>query len=337
MQELATNQKAKLRITMKRSFDAFGDVERDEFLKSLAKVTGCGLDEMGNVHFHRGCVVSEVDLPEQAVRTFLELFEKISKDEASAELEELVSFIKKECIQNANAEYAVGIVIKKKEKHDHELVFVHGGSGRDDSFGRIPDLLGKRFSCPAQVYEYSTGWLSHSPSIYFVAQSLDNWFRNHIRSAKVALIAHSMGGLAVRKFIVSQAIRKQPLDGLIKQITFIASPHNGAVLADIGKYVPSVASAQVQELSPKSGFVPELNDHWQNWLAGPRSKGCQVRSIFGTADKVVTPANARGLDTEAVPIDGATHTNIVEVASEKSEIVLTLSRFLVEAGIPSVA
>jgi len=324
---------ATLRIVMNRSFSKFLDKERSEFLNGLSVVSGCPAEEMRQVRFRRGCVVAEINMSEEAVRIFLDGFEHCKGDaKPPKELLELAEFLKREKVENANATFRVRLAIKDGASHRQELVFVHGWRGDSGSFGKLPDYLSQHFDCPAKVYEYPTGSWTHSPAIYYVAQNLNHWLKVNVAAEKVALVTHSMGGLVARKCLVIQQYSRSSFDGRVKHVALIASPNNASSGAAILRQLPSMNSPQLTDLAPSSAFVPELNAQWLMWTSARVPHACTVRSIYGTADAIVSPANAQGLDAEAVPILGATHLNIVDQTVPGSELEKTLVHFLTEAG-----
>ncbi len=323
---------ARLSVVLDRKFEDFDDDAREKFLVGLSRVTGCPISEMQNVTFRRGCVIAEIEMSEEAVKTFLDDYARAKKKNLPPALSELAEFLKAENVRSANAVFKVAIQIRSTQKSNQDVVFVHGWTGDKATFGELPKFLGNRLHCNTHIYEYPTGWLSHSPSIYFLAQNFDNWFRNYIHTERVGIIVHSMGGLIVRKFLTNQQFRRQPVDKRIKQLTFIASPHDGADLAEIIKKIPGLRSAQIEELAPHSGFIAELKDRWAEWVGQNVPSSCRLRSIYGTKDRIVSPPNAIGFDREAVPILGAGHLNITIPKNEKDDLVITIERFLHEAG-----
>lgn len=328
----ALARSARLTLVLDRKFDGFDDAARQNFLSGLSRVTGCPASEMRNVTFRRGCVIAEIEMSEEAVKTFLNDYARAEKEKLPAALSELAEFLKAEHVQNANAIFKVAIQIRSKQKHSQDVVFVHGWTGDATTFGKLPEFLNKRIQSNIHMYEYPTGWLTHSPSVYFLAQNFDNWFRNHIHTERVGIIVHSMGGLVIRKFLTVQQFRQEPVDERIKQLTFIASPHDGAGLAEVIKMIPGLRSAQIEELTSRSGFIAELKDRWSEWVKEKVPSSCRLRSIYGTNDRIVSPPNAMGFDVEAVPILGAGHIDIVKPKNEKAELVVTIERFLREAG-----
>jgi pimeloyl-ACP methyl ester carboxylesterase len=329
---------ATLRVVIEEDFDSFGLERREEFLHDLVLLTGLERSDIREVRFQRGCVKAELRIPETAVEALHDLYSRARGSSNGEALEEMRAFLLKYNIANINGEFEVALQIRIKrppietQKGSQEIVFVHGFTGDGAAFGELPKFLSEFFQCRSSAYTYPTGWLTHSPSVYYLANGLDGWFRNHVQSERVAIIAHSMGGLVARKFITMQAYRSRPVDSYVKQLSFIASPHDGADLAAIVKKLPGLGSAQLDELSPRSGFIAELKEAWMAWLSAHSPRDCHVRSLYGTADAIVSPVNAIGLTPDSETILGADHTSIVKPTSADATVVSTLKRFLREAG-----
>jgi hypothetical protein len=322
----------RVKIMMNRSFSQFDLREQEKFLNDLSIITGSLQSDFKGVSFRRGCVIFEGMLPKEAWERLFELYQNRSSRDNQQDLADLRKFLSEHSVSRITNDFEIRFqILPKQPRHQRAIIFIHGWQGNSDSFGLMPKLLSEKFDCASEIYPYPTGILSESPSLTFVARNLDNWFRNKVDYNKVAIVAHSMGGLLTRKFLVSQSLRKHRLDEFVKQITFIASPHNGAVLASIAKYV-SLHKEQLNELSPNSSFLFELTEQWMHWASQFVPAKCQVRSIFGTKDTVVSANNARGLDVEAVPLLGAGHIDIVKPINADSEVVLTVARFLREAS-----
>lgn len=323
---------ARIRIVMERSFDSFSLNDKAIFLNDLSDISGCPTSEFRDIVFKKGCVYFEGRLERSAVDRMLELFQKLQKKEhvSSEDIEQFQEFINKHSITNI-FDLRVTIITPSKAKAG-QVFFVHGWNGDAGTFGKLPEYISSNIEAETLIYDYPTGLLRPSYSLDFVWRNLDNWIRNRLESEKIAIICHSMGGLIIRKLVVSQEHRESPLTDRIKQLTFMASPHDGSVLAEIGRHVPGIQKAQFNELSAKSSWLFDLNERWLHWSRNNVPRNCKVRAIVGTDDKIVTINNARGLDPEAVPILGATHTDIVKPKSYDDEVVRTVIRYLKEAG-----
>ena len=325
---------------MNLKFDSFDEIKRKEFLNDLSILSGCPVDEIDSIKFTSGCVIFDGELDKEAISRLIEFFEKKDLNDAPSEIQDLIEFCEKWSVSNVHSYLRVSLQDSsetKQEKQDASIIFVHGWNGDDNSFGNMPEYVSEKISCKTKIYSYPTGIWSKSPSLEFVARNFDNWIRNNINSDNVAIVAHSMGGIIARRLVALQFERDDRLDKLLRQMTFIASPHNGAVLANIGKYVPTLKKTQLKDLSTDSSFLFALNSDWLKWIDSDMSNECSIRCMVGTDDKVVSVNSAMGLDSNAVPILGADHTNIVKPESPEHEVVKTTIRFLQEAGFEKVS
>jgi len=329
-----------LKIRMELPFSEFGEDRRRRFVSDLATITGCPTDQITNIRFSPGCVIFVGDLDAAAVERLLDLYKGRANADDSQELRALNAFLEEYSVSKVTDDFEIRVQIRTSKKSGDAkpvAVLVHGWNGDSATFGAMPEYLRASVDCDVKVYPFSSSWWKHSPSILFVARNLDNWIRNNAAGCELAFVAHSLGGLVVRRLMIMQDEVTAGFERQVRNITFIASPHNGATLASIGRHVPVLKSAQLDELSPGSSVLFDLNAQWDKWLQRNVSGRCTVRNIFGTADKVVSNNEGRGLDPEAVPILGAGHIDIVKPAKEDDEVVLTVARFLREAGFPSAA
>ena len=335
MNNLAETRHATLRVVMELDYADFVESRKDQFLADLAEVLGCSDDDLKSTTFRPGCVVSESKSGESAIRLLLELIEVSSDGTLTSSSPEVRALLAKYKIKNISADRTTDLQIVVENRPKQQLVFVHGWRSDDHAFGKLPEYLNEVFDSHVEPFAYPTSTLGHSPSIFHLARGLENHIRTHVSAERVGIIAHSMGGFIVRKMLVMQRDRRSPLDDAIRQVTFIASPQLGSDLAKILKKIPGVASDQLHELSPNSGFVVELHEQWQNWKDRKTPLLCKVRCIYGTDDNIVPAADASADDREAVPILGGDHSSVIRPASKKAAVVLTLTRFLQEAGFRS--
>lgn len=328
------NLYSEMKIVLDQDHRSFDSRKLNDFLGDLAHLLGCKIEDFRDVEFHRGCVLIELKLPDELAKKLIEIWE----DRAAAnkdDLEELVSMMKHHSLVKVSNQHLRKIeVITTAKSVNRQLVFVHGWRGDQNSFGRLPEFLIERFKCQKYIHQYPTKLAGHSPSIVYLARNLDYQIRRDLKKDRFALIAHSMGGVVARKFLILQQSRKDPLFTHLKQVTLIASPYTGASLAKVAKLIPFVGSSdQINELAPGSTFLDDLNEQWQFWLHNKEGQEMHVRHVYGTADTVVPPSEAQGIDSEAVPILGAGHRDIVKPPSPNSEIVKTIAHFIEEAGL----
>ncbi|RZB31682.1 MAG: hypothetical protein SRB2_04651 [Desulfobacteraceae bacterium Eth-SRB2] len=326
----------KIRIRMNRSFTEFiAENHRKDFLNDLSFVTGVPQARIYNITFMKGCVIFEGELDAEAVDRLVEAYKSKNEPTKSEDIEVLRKFISDHFVVDITDDFKIKVTIRTSKKTDGKLLFVHGWRGDEKSFGKMPKILSDLVGCESLVYQYPTGIWEESPSIQYISRNLDNWIRNHSRNSILAIICHSMGGIVTRKLLVSQAWRENPIDKLVKQITFVASPHSGVPLAKLVKHVPFIRKAQISELSTRSSFLVDLNNQWSSWSRANVPNQCQVRSIYGTNDEVVDETLALGDDSEAIPILKAGHIDIVKPKDDKSEIVVTINRLIDESDFPN--
>jgi hypothetical protein len=324
----------RIRIRMERSFEDFGEHAKGQFLSDISLASGCPKEEFEMISFRKGCVICEVTFDREAVIRLVELFNKRNeKGEGSRELEEFKRILNEHKISDIIDLDNIRLTIKATKKSEaRKLIFVHGWRGDAASFGVLPEFLSSEFKCESLIYKYPTGFWETSPSLEFVGVNLDNWIRNYAPGARLAIISHSMGGIVARKFIVAQSTRDNPIDKDVKQLTFVASPHNGAALSTLVSKIPTFQHIQADEMNPNGGFLFYLNQQWKFWAQKNVPQNSTARCIFGTADDVVSSNNAASIDKDAVPILNAGHKDIIKPAKNSDEIVLTIARFIRESS-----
>lgn len=337
---------SRVRFVMERSFAALTDDAKQDFIKDLSQLTGCPEAEIRDIAWRMGCVVFEAEMDAAAIARLVDLWKRRNEDrERSPEeikdaifdqLDEMFEFLAKHAVTRitdaSDFRINVNVIPKKHFSEQKHIVLVHGWTGDENTFGELGTFLSKAFNCPASVYKYPTGWVSHSPSTIFVAKNLDNWIRNYAHAAQLALVAHSMGGLIVRRLLVMQRDANSMIDQRVKQVTFLASPHHGAAIATMAKKLPALSSDQLSELSGNSAVLVDLQTQWVRWMERMVPKHCRIGNIYGTADTIVPVASAFGSDPEAVPLLGLGHMDVPKAKQATDEIVVTIARFFKEAG-----
>ncbi len=327
---------------MDNDFETFDDTLQAEFISDLSHITGCPVEEMESVRFSPGCVIFDCDLDIEAVIRLIEFFSKIKNKDLTTEGKQIKEFCEKWSVTDLHSLLRISTSEQKQElpnkREDRKgaVVFVHGWLGSPDSFGEMPRYIEKRVNCSTYTYPYLTNLWKGSPALDYVSRNLDNWIRSEVREPHIAIFSHSMGGLVVRKFITLQFERPDRIDTALRQLTFIASPHNGSVLANVANYVPLLRKTQLRDLAADSLFLFSLNADWNKWVNGMNSTKCKIRSIVGTEDNLVAPNNAIGLDPNPVPILGAGHIDIVKPKKESDDVIRFAINFLLDAGFSEV-
>ena len=274
-------------------------------------------------------MIFDGELDREAVERLIEYFEKKNSlvEAIPSQIQDFVDFCEKWSVDSLHSYLRVKIEGEKKasEKQKDSVVFIHGWRGDEESFGKMPTYISESTDCQSNLYSYPTGIWEKSPSIDMIE-------RNFVGSQRMAIVAHSMDGLVARRFISLQFERNDRIDNLVRLFVFIASPHNGAVLANIGRHVPTFRKAQLKDLATDSSFLFALNADWNKWVSSDYSKESTIRCIVGANDKVVSINSAIGLDPNPIPILEAGHIDIVKPEDENDEVVITTSRLLQESG-----
>jgi hypothetical protein len=203
------------------------------------------------------------------------------------------------------------------------VVFVHGVFGtKDDTWlspghgDNFPEMLATDPEVKSKVdvftFEYFTPKVGDAPSIVDLANQLRGELDDHRvfeDHQKIVFLAHSMGGIIVRLFLLDHQdrIAKVPM------VFFYATPTNGSEMASIGR----LASANPQ----LRGMVPlEGNDLLQSiqsrWLGSDKARSiashCAVEDlpIFGIM--IVTRSSATSLCNRELDPFAANHLEIVK-------------------------
>lgn len=331
-----------LRIRLAQKFDEFGEAERIRFLSKFQELTGLDDDDLRRIKFRRGCVIAEIELPAGVLRRILQQSKLDEANMSPDDFRNWREFVEDFSIKDISdtTPTPVRLSVQRKtqpDRRDH-AIFVHGVTGNAATFGMLPKFIERAVGCRAIVYEYPSSKFSSSPEVPYLALNLDNWIRENAGSAEnIAFVAHSLGGLVVRRFIIEQKYREDGyrLDRRVRQVSLIASPEDGSLIASIaGKFS---ANRQFQDLSPNSTMLLDLNREWERWVKMNVPTSCRIRCIVGMDDDIVPINAARGLDPNPIPLFGVDHSSIVKPSSPSDEIVCTLARLLKEAGIGGAA
>ena len=203
------------------------------------------------------------------------------------------------------------------------VVFVHGIFGTTDdtwiNHGRgtnFPNLLATDPNLKDRVdvftFEYFTPRFGAAPSIVDLANQLRGELDDHHvfeDHQKVVFLAHSMGGIVVRQFLLSRQDRIEK----VPMIFFYATPTNGSEMASVG---------ELASLNPQlRGMVPvEGNDLLQSiqsmWLASDKAKSiashCAVEDLPILGIMIVTRSSATALCNREIDPFSANHIDIVK-------------------------
>jgi pimeloyl-ACP methyl ester carboxylesterase len=324
----------RFKIKMARSFAEFDQDQRNRYLDDLSRIAGCPRETIeAHQVFIRGCVIHEFEIPAVIATRLVELLGKAQRGELDdTALADVVAFVKENSVTESK-EYKVVTVQVQDERPKKAVIFVHGWRGDVESFGQLPEWIEAQTGWGSGVFSYPTGLWTHSPSISLVSAAFDNWVRDNFPGAALAIVAHSMGGVVVRHSLTEQPLRETPLD--TRLLVLCASPETGAAIASLASQLPTVKKEQLRELDQDGPFLFNLNKWWDRWVQLNVPAMCRVRSVVGTADKVVSLNSARGTDTDPIPVLGAGHIDIVKPTAANGPIVTTIARLVREIAKPT--
>jgi pimeloyl-ACP methyl ester carboxylesterase len=224
---------------------------------------------------------------------------------------------------NRSPEVKSGYVTAGKHHKFVAVVFVHGVFGtKEDTWlsrghgGNFPELLATdpelKDNVDVFTFEYFTPKSGAAPSIVDLANQLRGELDDHHvfeDHEKVAFLAHSMGGIVVRQFLLNH----QDRIGKVPMVFFYATPTNGSDLASLAKLASS--NPQLRGMVPLEG-----NDFLQSiqsgWLASDQAKSiashCAVETlpIFGIM--IVSRSSATALCNREIDPFSADHIDIVK-------------------------
>ena len=163
---------------------------------------------------------------------------------------------------------------------DKLIVFVHGfGSNAKSAWTNErtgaywPQLMAEDndlSSYAVLTTNYSAPVVRLSATIEQTAQALEAALRDagvYTQYSQVVFIAHSMGGLVVRRMLV--ILHNSDGDEALKRVgpvIFFATPTSGARLADLGSWLSLNPQARDLKTSDMNTFLQSLDDDWEDLL-----------------------------------------------------------------------
>ena len=169
------------------------------------------------------------------------------------------------------------------------------------------------------------------PGLLGIAEGLKTFIEErHGSRSSITLVAHSLGGLVARQYIVSELRAGKP--HRIDKLALIASPSNGSALASVASLV-SYAHPQLRRLSRDDEALRGLNIAWEQLNV---EGGLDVRYILGGCDRAVPHDSALpfvGRDNKSMLIN-EDHQSIVRPSGKDDIRYQTIRRFTLESKLP---
>ena len=165
---------------------------------------------------------------------------------------------------------------------DDLVIFIHGLCGDATTtwtnatthFG-FPQELARDFATknqPAYVMSFDyVSRLQEGPSILSVTDHLEFEIGELLKKhpyRTLRIVAHSMGGLVAREYILRRQPRAHP-QLKVTNLVLLATPNNGSELADLGRLIPE--HRQVEELrhiDKGNTYLESLNKDWNGEFKG---------------------------------------------------------------------
>jgi pimeloyl-ACP methyl ester carboxylesterase len=214
------------------------------------------------------------------------------------------------------------------KKHNKVVVFVHGLGGDSGTWGKFEQLIAEDPDLQWDVahFEYPTPtWgIRLLPFVQFKYQPIQI-LADGLRTAideqlqdyeEIALVGHSLGGLVVRKYLLSEVHAQRKLR--VQKVILYAVPNDGSALAAISRELSIGANGHVKQLCRNSDFLENLRI---DWARVDIDKEVDITVVVGGNDHIVSRASAeanfRTRDSEPKYILKAGHKDIVKPTSSE--------------------
>ena len=165
---------------------------------------------------------------------------------------------------------------------DDLVVFIHGLCGdakttwtNPTTHFVFPEELARDFAKENQpAYVVAFGYVSRlqgGPSILSIADHLEFEIGELLKKhpyRRLRIVAHSMGGLVAREYILRRQLRAHP-QLKVTNVVLLATPNNGSELSEVGRLVSE--SRQIEELrhiDKGNTYLESLNKDWNREFKG---------------------------------------------------------------------
>lgn len=207
------------------------------------------------------------------------------------------------------------------KRYNKLILFVHGLGGTEATWGKFDALI----AADTDLAWDTAHFLYPSPSLgiriipflqstYQPIQVLADALRTVIEERyrdyeEIALVGHSLGGLVIRKYILTELQNHRDLR--VQRVILYAVPNDGSSLAAVSRELSFGDNAHLKQLCKKSEFLESLRT---DWARAEVSSEVDFTIVVGGDDRIVTLASAEGnfrsRDLEPKIIPDAGHINI---------------------------
>jgi pimeloyl-ACP methyl ester carboxylesterase len=169
------------------------------------------------------------------------------------------------------------------------VLFVHGALGYPQEFGALVESLDRTRFQPWLFYYPSGAYLDRISD--FLSQSVARLQLRH-GFEKLVVVAHSMGGLVSRSFILKH--HEQAREDPVQLFVSISTPWGGVASAAKGVKESPIVVPSWNDITPKSEFIGALffEDPAAQTTRRPLPAQVHYQLIFGVEDQTISLASA---------------------------------------------
>lgn len=138
----------------------------------------------------------------------------------------------------------------------------------------------------------------------------------------IIIIAHSMGGLVTKSFILNEVNKEVP-SNKVKLFLSLAVPHNGTEWAKLGEKLFN--NAQAIDLKPLSPVLTQINQNWIHCKSLPKTV-----CFYGQYDEIVDEGSAviyQAEKPEKIPCDD-NHNTITRPSDKSRHVFVAIQSIL---------
>jgi Putative serine esterase (DUF676) len=241
----------------------------------------------------------------------------------------------------------------RRPQGDASAVFVHGirSSGetcwRNANGSYWPELLRNEpelAQLGIYVFTYQTDIFSGSYRLLDIMDALNEFMERHrlLECNRLIFVCHSMGGIVVRKFIVSHAVN---LNETKKEIMLflVASPSLGSEYADFFRRIAEFlghAQAQTLQVVSNNSWLQDLDREFINLKDGgkPKITGKELyedKPIPPMKKVIVEEWSAARYFAHSLKVPGSDHSSIAKPKDKTAIQHRSLCRFILKNALSS--
>ncbi len=332
-----------IELRLKFAHESFTARRQDEFIHALAETGKCQVSEIQVLSVRAGCTIVRARMPASAVRIIADILYDLVHS-SSPDLPDAID----QALPGLSAANrtlfgrfhldAIHYEIRRAattRSLRRAVAFVPGWSKSEKPFGSWPVFLFNEWN--AKGWEIRAPVFSRASKeirIDNASDALSAWVEREARNAELSIVAHSLGGLIVRRFILDASRRQPRLDTQITSLVFISSPHEMANFATAAaKRMSWLDDSKRDSLQLEIRLLERLDNEWKDWVTTHVPIHCQLRSFWGAADQILGhKPNALSNEEQVKTILGQDHMTIANVTSPADEIAMSYREFLIESG-----